>query len=322
MGWDFKQAIEAFKENGDRTIINDIMAAVDSDFMNNPTRERVFDGSESGGIRIMLGGHHEYVAYHIRAMQELLMRHVKVEFSEEGREINEFQRLLSIIKIDFEIQFNATTYDSDPFVLYFNLTPELFANIEERMDEIEERFDEAEFYYFTRLFKTFKSLEELKRDETAARRQELEETTLRALEYALKYVDTSKSEKEIVKYINITFRSKLADDEIKRNGMRRIQRKAPGGERQSFVVKPYFPDESKYAIFGTYFDESALTAGQREFIGRVLAIIESDKENDDTSNYTCDTNGEVRISRKYVAERLGMREDLVRKKLERIRKKI
>lgn len=317
---DFKQAIEAFKENGDRTIINDIMAAVDSDFMNNKTRTRVYDGSASGGIRIELDGHHEYVAYHIRAMQELLMRHTKIEFSE--REINEFQRLLSIVKIDFGIPFNGTIYDKDEWVYYFNLTSELFADILKHMDELEERFSEDDFRHFMRLFTFFKELEEIKRDETAARRQELEETTVRALEYALKYVDTSKSEKEIVKYINITFRSKLADDEIKRNGMRRIQRKAPGGERNSYVVKPHFPKNSKYVIFGTDFNEAELKAGQREFIGKVLAIIESDKENGDTSNYSCDTDGEVRVSRKYVAERLGMREDLVRKKLERIRKKI
>jgi hypothetical protein len=324
MGRDFKQAIEAFKENGDRTIINDILAAIDSDFMNNKTRERVFDGSQSGGIRIDLKGDHEYVAYHIRAMQELLMRHVRTEHTDEIPGVYDFHRLLSVIYYDYGIKFPCEIYKTDVFgVSYFTINSDLFDALESHMSEIEEWFTDDEFQAeFLRLFTTFKAFEESNRAEVATRQQELEETTVRALEYALKYVDISKSEKEIVKYINMTFRSKLSDDEIKRNGMRRIQRKAPGGERQSFVVKPHFPAESKYVIFGTYFDELALTAAQREFIGRVLAIIETDKDNGDTLGYSCDTDGEVRISRKYIAERLGMREDLVRKKLERIKKRL
>lgn len=318
---DFKQAINAFKENGDRTIIDNIIKAIDNDFMKNPTRTRVYDGSASGGIRINLSEHHEYVAYHIRAIQELLMRHVRIEYGDK-REANEFQRLLSIIKIDFRIDFNATIYDSDPDIYYFNFTPELFADLEKKMEEIESWFSEDELRYFMRLFNKFKGLEETQREEVEKRRKEITETTVRALEYALKYVDTSKSEKEIVKYINMTFRSKLADDELKRNGMRRIQRKSENGERNSFVVKSYFPENSKFVIMGRDFDDSILTPGQREFIADVLAVVKVDKENGDTSNYTCDTDGEVRISKKYIAEKLGIREDLVRKKLERIKKKL
>lgn len=319
---DFKQAIIAFKVSGNRTIINDIMAAVEKDFMGNATRTRVKDGTISGGIRINLNDHHEYVAYSIRAMRELLMRHVKIEYDEDVRELNEFQRLLSWIYYDFGIKFGSI-YDVDSLgIAYFNITPELFAELKKRMKAIKERFADYEFRYFMRLFSKFKAVEESKRSEVVNRKQEIEETAVKALEYALKYVDTSKSEKEIVKYINITFRSKLADDEIKRNGMRRIQRKTPGGERVGYVVKPHFPDNSHYVILGRKFDESLLTPGQREFIQDVVAIVDVDRENDDVVNYTCDTEGEVRISKKYIASRLGIREDLVRKKLERIKKKL
>src|SRR4051794_31909365 len=104
---DFKEAITAYKEGGDRTIINDIMTAVEMDFMSYD-RERVKDGSVSGGIRIDLAAHHEYVAYSIRAMRELLMRHVKIEYDEDIRGLGQFQRHLSIINIDFGINFNGT----------------------------------------------------------------------------------------------------------------------------------------------------------------------------------------------------------------------
>jgi hypothetical protein len=319
---DFKQAITAFKEGNDRTIIDDIMAAVEKDFMGNATRTRVKDGTVSGGIRIHLSHHHEYVAYSIRAMRELLMRHVKIEYDDNVRYLGVFQRLLSVIHYDFGIKFNGTIYDVDAFgIASFDITPELFVELQKRMKEIKQRFNEDEFRYFLRLFSTFKDVEESRRAEVSNRKQELEETTIKALEHALKYVDTSKSEKEIVKYINIAFRSKLADDEIKRNGMRRIQRKS-GNERSSYVVKPYFPKNSYYVIVGCDIDESVLTAGQRDFIRDVVEVIDADRKTGDTSNYTCDIDGEVRISKKYIASKLGMREDLVRKKLERIKKKL
>jgi hypothetical protein len=320
---DFKQAILAYKTDGDRSIINEIMAAVEKDFMNNATRERVQDGTASGGIRIELNDHHEYVAYSIRAMRELLMRHVKVEYTDEIPGVYDFHRLLSVIRYDFRIDFRCEIYRTDrDGVSYFTINQELFEELENRMGEIEEWFtDDAFRMEFMHTYPRFKALEEEKRKEVPARKQELEESTIKALEYALKYVDTSKSEKEIVKYINITFKSKLADDEIKRNGMRRIQRKA-GNERSSYVVKPYFPEDSVYAIIGCDINLSLLTAGQRDFVRDVIAIIEADKKAGDTSNYTCDTDGEVRISKKYIAGKLGIREDLVRKKLERIKKKL
>ncbi|MEH7119071.1 hypothetical protein V7128_16895 [Neobacillus vireti] len=318
----FKQAIDAFKSSGDRTIINYIMAAVENDFMSDRTRDRVKDGTASGGIRIELEHDYEYVSYSIRAMRELLMRHVEMEYDEEIPELDNFQRLLSRIDYDFDIEFNGEIYGGNgDRISYYKITPELFADLEKHMDEIEEWFPDYEYRYFMRLFARFKAVEESRRAEVTNRKQELEESAVKALEYALKYVDISKSEKEIVKYINLTFKSKLADDEIKRNGMRRIQRQA-GIKRQSYVVKPYFPEDSDYAIIGRSINLSVLTKGQREFIRDVSAIIEEDKKAGDTSNYSCDIDGEVIISRKYIAEKLGIREDLVRKKLERIKKKL
>lgn len=88
----FKQKIEAYQQNGDLTIINDIMAAVETDFLRNSSRERVKDGTQSGGIRIKLADHHEYIAYRIKAMQELILRHYRTEFEVAPAMINEFQR--------------------------------------------------------------------------------------------------------------------------------------------------------------------------------------------------------------------------------------
>lgn len=321
---ELKRKIQAFQQDGDRTIINDIMSAVEKDFMRNGTRTRVKDGTQSGGIRISLSDHYEYIAYRIRAMQELLMRHYKLEFSDNVPYLNEFQRYLSIIYIDFKIRFNATIYDQSTWLYYFNLTPELFEELEKHMSELEKRFTKEEFRHFKWMFDKFRASVSEIQDEKDGRLKEIRETAVAALEYALKYVDTNRSDKEIVKYINMTFSSKLADAEAKRNGLRRIQRKSPNGKRVSYLVKPYFPNNIYRVILGFDFSDSLdqLNDNQREFIREVYKVVEADKIAGDTTNYTCETDGEVRISKKYIAEKLGLREDLVRKKLQRIKKKV
>jgi hypothetical protein len=322
---EFKRKIEAYQQHGDRTVINDIMSAVEKkDFMRGYDRTRVKSLKASGRIEIELNEDYEYIAYRIKAMQELILRHVKLEHSKNQPYINEFQRYLSIIYIDFGIRFNATTYDQDEWMFYFNLSPELFAELETHMPELEERFSYDEFRHFKRMFDTFSDCEVKMRSAKVGREKELYDTSIAALEYALKYVDTTKSDKEIVKYMNKAFSSNLADAEIKRNGLRRLQRQDITGKRVSYLVKPYFPKSSYRVILGYDFAGKlpTLTDGQRKFIADVVAIVESDRKNGDTANYTCDTDGEVRISKNYIAEKLGIREDLVRKKLERIKKKV
>lgn len=318
----FKEDIKRYQVSGDRTIIDKIMASSEKDFMRTGHRYRVKDGTRSGGIRISLPDDFEYISYRIRAMRTLLMRHVRIEFADIPY-INEFQRYLSIIHIDFGIKLKAKVLDSSEWILYFEITPALFAELESHLSELEERFTVDEFRHFMRMFNEFKAIEQEMREKKEAREREINETTITALEYALKYVDITKSEKEIVKYVNKAFRSKLSDAEAKQNGMRRIQRKGFDDKRMSHLVKPYFPDSVDRVIFGFEpKDIGSLNDGQREFIARVRSVVNSDRLNDDTTNYTCDTTGEVRVSKKYIAQKLGMREDLVRKKLERIKKKL
>lgn len=318
---DFKCKVVAYQENGDRTIIEDIIAAVETDFMKNRTRTRVKDGTRSGGIRISLD-HHEYVSYRIRALRELVMRH---EGEGLGGHIDaEFHRYLSMLYIDYGIEFEATTFSSDRWNNYYNLTPELFAELGGRMKDIAECLDQYEFKYFQRMFYENKRAVELRYGRVMERKAGIMKQAELALEYALKYVDASRSEKEIVKYINMTFSSRFGDSELVRAGMRRIQRKDKG-QRQNYVIKRHFPEDLYCVIFGQPVkseDLAKLTADQSQFIADVLTIVEDDCVDGDTTNYTSDIYGEVRISKNYVAEALGMRPDLLRQKLHRIKKKL
>lgn len=310
----FKEKIEAYQQNGDRTIINDIMAAVETDFLRNSSRERVKDGTQSGGIRIKLADHHEYIAYRIKAMQELILRHYRPEFKGAPAMINEFQRLLSVLYIDYSINFNAQIYAQDCWMYWFTLTRELFDELERKKSKIKRSLGADEYKVFCYLFEYFREKVNDAQVKVNKRRQEIQETAVKALEYALKYVDTEKSEREIVKYINKTFSSKLTDDEIKRNGLRRIRR-----DKINYVVKPYFPRDNCRVIFGNCkIDLTRLSNGQRRFLDNIYSLIDDDRQLNDFSGYTTDTDGEARIKRKYIADKLGLREDLVRQRIHRI----
>lgn len=310
----FKEKIKAYQQNGDRTIINDIMAAVETDFLRNRTRKRVKNGKDAGGIDIVLNDHHEYIAYRIKAMQELILRHYRTEFGAAPAMINEFQRLLSVLYIDHGIHFNAQIYAHDPWMYWFNLTPELFDELEHKKPKIKRSLGTDEYKVFCYLLDYFRKNVEESHAEVNKRRQEIQETAVKALEYALKYVDTEKSEREIVKYINKTFSSKLSDAEIKRNGLRRIRR-----DKINYVVKPYFPRDNCRVIFGTSkVNISRLNKSQRKFVDDICALIDDDRKSSDFTGYSTDTDGEARIRRKYIADKLGLREDLVRQRIHRI----
>lgn len=324
-----KDKIKAYQTNGDRQIIDDIMTGVEIDFLKDSSRERVKDGSRSGGIRISLRSNEQYISYRIRAMREMIMRHVTYKEYVSPVFIAEFQRYLSIIYMDLGLEFNATIYDKKFYMYYFNLTPELFNELERLMPEIEEKFPlvgyrDEEFKAFKLMFDKLRKLEDGLTEEKERTRNAINESAVRAIEYALKYVDINKSEQEIVKYINKTFSTRFSDDEIKRNGLRRIQYRVGGGKVKTTIVNPHFPSDLQEVIFGFKFQDKrdVLNAGQNEFLTTIMEIVKADAENNDTSNYWCDMDGRVQVSKKYIAEKTGVAEDTVRQKLNRIRKKL
>lgn len=322
---EFKSKVIAYQQTGDRTIINDIISAVENDFMLNGTRER-FQNGYSGAIRIHLNDHHEYIAYRIRAMRELIMRHIETDLI--GNSDEEFQRLLSIIYVDFGIKF-APYVRADYELREWDLTEEIFEVLAFHMEEIEERFGEmfGDHYntYFKRLYDEHKASEMKTRTIRANRRKQIGESAVNAIEYALKYVNADRDEMEIVKYINKTFSCKLADDERERNGMRTIQRKGAGTKRTNYVVEPYFPTDVYRVVLGINVPDErieTLSKGQREFITNIAGIVSEDMRKDATDEYTCELDGEARIRKEYIAGLLDMKSATVRQKLKRIKEKL
>ncbi|MCK1985184.1 MULTISPECIES: hypothetical protein [Peribacillus] len=325
MANDFKSKVIAYQQSGDRTIINDIISSVETDFMINHGRYRVNDGTKSGGIRIRLANHHEYISYRIRAMRELMMKHVKDEVITKNDA--EFQRLLSILYIDLKINF-AKPCNSDYYTYEWELNEELFAVLARNWRQIKRRlteaFDEYHFAYFKRLYKAHQAEEIETRAVFEARKKEIEESAVSGIEYALKFVNADRSEMEIVKYINKTFSCRFADDEKERNGMRKIQRKEDG-KRSNHVVTPHFAEDNYRTALGidvTVEKLKRLNKGQSEFVEQIVDIVIADRIKGAMENYTCDLSGEILIRKEYISAELGIKGAAVRQKLKRIKEKL
>lgn len=317
---DFRSKVAAHQKDGNRTIIDEIMRAVEFNFMDNPTRRRYLDGSGKGGISIELEQDEHYIAYSIRAKRELVMRQYEGKLTD--RYIDELNRLLSIVAIDLGIPVNAEIYKSDDYQHYYVMTPEMFAELEKRMPEIEEEMHSNDFFDFNFLFRRYKEIIDLRAIQKVEAIPKIEQSIIKALEHGLKYVDATKSNREMVAYINMAFSSKFSDLELERNGLTRLQRMNNQGNRKSLFVKKYFPEDLTKVVFGKSVEDfhGKLTKGNSEFVDEVLEIVLADALKGNIDAYSCDNKGEARVYKSYIAEKTGLAPATVRQKLSRISK--
>ncbi|MEV5028521.1 hypothetical protein [Paenibacillus sp. LPE1-1-1.1] len=146
-----------------------------------------------------------------------------------------------------------------------------------------------------------------------------------ALEYALSCVDVTKSEREIVSYVNRAFRSEYIRLQMEQNGTRRLGRRDSEGKFKAVYVQP---QETKTwrIIFGTDVVDVdaiiALRASQRSFLERVREIVEGDSDKDNMSEYKVTEGGNYRIKNRYIADKLGIEESVFSRTISRIAAKI
>lgn len=134
-----------------------------------------------------------------------------------------------------------------------------------------------------------------------------------ALEYALKRVDPSRSEREIVRYINRATRTAYYRQQF--GTMRRVRR---GGRVR--YVEPRFYDD-RYTLFGaTPVDVVKLPRRQKQLVERMLTIVQDDRGKGNVGGYTVDLAGGYRIKNRYMASRLNMHEASLSRALRKIKK--
>lgn len=321
MTTDFRQRIVNYKESGDCTVIDEILYGATLYFMNDPSRRAEQASADKVVVHIELSRPEHYISYRVQRLKQGPLRSLNGE--KLSTIANEFNRLLSMIYVDFGVDFECEIVKSDDYLLNFRQDAKLIEAIDAKMTEIEENVYEDELAYFLGFYAHAKKQIEEREEEREQVEQGVQQNVINAIKYALKYVDPTKSEREIVVYINKAVTTKFGELELARNGMKRIFRRNNFGEVVPLHVKKQFPDDNYKAIMpelnvGVL---DRLTERQLETVNGLLEIIKRDKLAGNIDGYSCDSRGNATIKRCYAADALNTDYVSFRKMLSRIKAK-
>lgn len=320
---ELQDGIVKYQVNGDEWIISEILWKATQPFMDNPTRRRYHSPHKKGGqIYIKLDSNMDYIAYTIRAKQELAKASYRGK--QNSWKSKEFNRLISIVNVDFHIWFDVKPDKWDGILCKYTITMNLLDAIYDKMDELISEVYPIYLEPFLKLCQEYRQeiaeQKEMNDNAIAA----IDEHTVEALKHALKYVDASRSDREIVRFINRTWTNKFTDLEKARNGIKRIERRNNQGNTVALFVKLHFPTDNNFlrVLFGeSEYKPENCSRMQVAFVEAILKLIEKDAHNGDLSGYSCNQKGEARIKHSYIAEKLGVKASTIRKRIERIKKK-
>lgn len=151
-------------------------------------------------------------------------------------------------------------------------------------------------------------------------------TVVSALEIAVSKADTSRSEREIVRYINRVFQSEYSRIQAEESGAKRLGRRDEDGNYVNVYVQPQDTpvwdtilglDTSGIDITEAV---SKLTPLQRQTILDIHEIVFADFEKGDYSSYKVNEDGKYEIMNRYVAQALDIEESTLRKRRQSIRR--
>ncbi|MEK5181751.1 hypothetical protein [Paenibacillus odorifer] len=319
---EFVQAVTAYQRAGDRHIINSILEDVETDFLANTSRR--YKTNFTHDISINLTSPEEYIAYRIKAIREKAVKRVFYIRKDSGWAHSEINRYLSIMVLDLRMRIPFKPVRHNDFGYEYTLTPEFTAWLREKNGRIERRFREEGFgSSFTQYQRALDVADRTEREaviEETRIRAEVMADMVGALEYALKYVDVSRSPREIVTYVNKALLTRYYEAQARRKGMRRV---TVDGRRQ--MIAPFYEGAIR-TILGVNSTEDyvykRVTDKQADFLRELIGIVETDMAAEDCAAYHVLPDGEYRLSRKYAAEKTGLSYTTVKMRLLRIRKLI
>lgn len=323
MNFNLNEAIRAYQDIGDTRIIDRIMEDVEEiDFTEDPTRRYV--SSEMSEIRIDLSEPHLYIVYRIKAIREKAVKHAWYIRQPLRYLYPEINRYLSILIVDCGMEVPFEPIDNDRYVWTFDINTELLTWLIGNEVEIEQRFrenfQETEYKIFHSLIARVSAVEEEAAKEEERIRDEVMGDMRQALMHVLKYVDASRSDREIVSYINDAIMTRYLDIQADRNGLRRVRKS--GSDRR---VKPRF-SSALMTVVGFEVPEWVLTkklSGRNaEFLQKLISSVEEDIREGREKDYNVTADGEYIVSGAYVARVSGLPYETARKRLARIKKKL
>ncbi len=319
---DFKQRIENYQQNGDRLVIDEILYGATFDFLNDPTRKVMQISPTQVLVDIKLGRPEYYVGYRVQRLKNNAMRSLIGE--KLGPEEKELNRLLSMVYIDFGVKIEAEILKFDGDIINFKQDGKLIEAVDAKMDEIKENVYDAELGYFLAYYGRARRIIMEREQERQQIEQGVEANIIASIEHGLKYVDSTKSEREIIVYLNKALTSKFGELELRRNGLQRIYRRNTRGDKVSLFVKKKFPVDPLKTVVPELDVKlmDKLSKKQAQIINDVVVIVKRDKMRGDLSGYSCDSRGNAIIKRDYAAKEIGMDYKNFRKMLSRVRKKV
>jgi hypothetical protein len=153
-------------------------------------------------------------------------------------------------------------------------------------------------------------------------------TIVPALEHAFTRVELDdRSEREAVRYINRAFQTEYIRLLIAQNGTVRLGRRDADGQYLNVYVVPNKPEPWRILFEKAVTPEESaliirrLTAKQRNYVQKAHEVVAADIESGQLSEYKVSEGGEYRIKMRYMAGRLGVEEDNLRKCFLKIRRK-
>ena len=319
---DFRERISNFQQHGERLVIDEILYGATFDFKNDPSRKHTQLSQTVLKVTIDLPRHEYYISYRIRVLRDFALKDIRGERLDAHS--REFSRILSIIRIDHQIDFDGEVIEEDPWCYFYKMTPQLIANLKALQPEIEGNLHYEEYKRFVYYLNKYEQ-QTYDTAETAGQAEaQIDANILTALERALSYVDTTKSEREIVSYVNQAFATRFGEIELARKGMKRIYRTNNSGDKVSLHVTKKFPKDDYSAILTELSTDNIdkLTGDYREFIEKIRRLVLVDRQSGDFTNYNLTTRGFAIIQRAYIAEKLGIPSATVRKRLSRIKKNV
>lgn len=313
----FKDAIKAFQTNGDHTAIDMVISQLDTDFMS--LRQETGDG-----FSIDLEEPEQYIAYRIKAQIAPYLRNARSVRNGTKTRWYKFMELI-----------NGDDYSPDGFIgmnrkYRLNLSRENNYAIPQYVrDQLNDHFLEMideEIEFFNELHREEDEITEELYNEA------LYNWAVPALEYALERVDSTRSDKEIVTYINRALYTKYVELRAKSQG---LVRKRVNGHWEYYEPQQEF-DEDNYnnqrimqiifkredVIYPLRWERvKILTQPQFLLLDKIEAVIREDVRRNDPAYFMENYNhGKVRY--KYMAARLEMKYDRFIKNMQRIEKRI
>lgn len=318
-----KDGIAAYQQNGDLTIVTRIMEDADeTDFLGNPTRRYRF--VEGNDISIDLAHPHQYIAYRIRAIREKAVKHAWYVREPIRWAYDELNRQLSILHIDMGVRIPFEPVDWEKHIYKYDINPELLEWLRKSDDEITRSYHELGTVANYRLYRGVLSLieptEEAARREESQIRSEVMIDMEAALKHVLRYVDVTRSDQEIVKYINQSLMTRYYDAQAKRNGLRRLRK--GGADR---MVQPDFMTPLGTVLGEEIAEESVwqrVGGRQAEFLRKLAEAAEKDMIAGEMIKYGMSKNKCYVMSGERAQEISGLSYNAARARLTRIRKKV